>query len=183
MRPDHFYREPLSSHTKDKTQQKFYLPQDFVSAKEGCFIHKKPHTKLQKTFALEFCISLSGLWPASQVPQSLRPKGSAWRARHQLRAVLFFLPTRYQTQLSSCCSLGILSTCKNVLHSVPLRNRSAQILFTFRVFILINCFNIQSYYDRIHKLITSDKTSVLNRKSNKLPLLTWACSFFWIQLS
>lgn len=61
-----FYREPLSSHTKDKTQQKFYLLQDFVSAKEGCLIHKKLHTKLQKTFALQFCISLSGLWPASR---------------------------------------------------------------------------------------------------------------------
>ena len=104
------------------------------------------------------------------------PRSSAWRARHWLRAMPFF-STSYQTPALTLLRAGAFILLQKYPHSLHLLEVGVPRCCLLLRFILRKCFSIQSCYYHVNSDViqSSDKTSVLNRKSNKLPLLIWTC--------
>lgn len=172
MRPHHL--ESLQTHPPE---QKFDLQQDFALVKKGCFIHRKPHTKLQETVSVGFCINLAGGWlvPLFHGPcsQGICLESQTLTQGSTLLPTFFLLPgvSFYQTPALNLLP-ALLQKCPSSLYLLEVGVPGYCLLLRFNKLLLYSVL-LLSHSD-INQ--SSDKTSVLNRKSNKLPLWTWTCS-------
>lgn len=173
MRPHHF--DSLQIHIpKTKQSRSSIYSRTLHQQRRAALFTGNCTPALQKTFPVGFCISLAGIWP---VPCSMAPtpRSSVWRARHWLRALPFFLHQLPNPSFDLAACWGVYPPAKMSAFSTPFRSRSAQILFTFKVHFkkLLQYSVLFLSHSDVNQ--SSDKTSVLNRKSNKLPLLIWTC--------